>query len=265
MNRPWMPLYIAEYLADTGHLTVAEHGAYMMLIMHYWQKDGLPADERQIARITRMTPEQWAESRDTLAAFFQEGWRHKRLDAEIAHAEEIIGKRKAAAELMHSKRAAKAEQKHTHARVSVLVTPNEVNEPNPEGEALPRARFDEIEARLSEAAGDSPLAVNVDISPIVRLIEAGWNLERDILPVVREMVRGGKRPRSWTYVARTLEGRAADLRAQGPPPGASPPANSSTGHANGSRKPTVSELAFDIARQAREREAFGQLPAVGSG
>lgn len=130
MNRPWMPLYIAEYLADTGHLSAAEHGAYMLMIMHYWQKDGLPSDEKQLARICRMSPEEWRESRDTLASFFGDHWSHSRIDAEIAHAEAIIGKRKAAAEQMHNNRAAKAdanahanaEQMQTHAGVSVSVS-----------------------------------------------------------------------------------------------------------------------------------------------
>lgn len=72
MKRPWMPLYVAEYLADTGHLSAAEHGAYLLLIMHYWQKDGLPEDERQIARISRLTPAEWAESRDTLLELLSE-------------------------------------------------------------------------------------------------------------------------------------------------------------------------------------------------
>ena len=53
-NRAWMPLHIDDYLADTGHLTGAEHGAYLLLIMHYWQNGSLPGSERLIARVARM-------------------------------------------------------------------------------------------------------------------------------------------------------------------------------------------------------------------
>lgn len=61
-NRAWMPLHIADYLADTGHLTATEHGGYMLLIMHYWQNGHLPENEKLIARVARMTDAQWEES-----------------------------------------------------------------------------------------------------------------------------------------------------------------------------------------------------------
>jgi uncharacterized protein YdaU (DUF1376 family) len=111
-DRPWMPLDIEDYLSDTHHLSAAEHGAYMLLIMRYWKDGGLPADERLIMRQTRLSPEQWTESRDVLAAFFEDGWRHKRIDTELAKATDIIGKRRAAAEAKHkrSKPDASAEQ-----------------------------------------------------------------------------------------------------------------------------------------------------------
>jgi len=102
-NRAWMPLHIADYLADTGHLTATEHGAYMLLIMHYWQNGQLPENERVIARIAKLTPEQWEESRDMLAMLFGPGWTHKRIDAELSKADDIIEKRKAAAEARYGK------------------------------------------------------------------------------------------------------------------------------------------------------------------
>ena len=102
-NRAWMPLHITDYLADTGHLNAAEHGAYLMLIMHYWQNGSLPADERLLARLARMSKAEWDESRDVLAMLFGPNWTHKRIDAELAKADEIIEKRRNAALGRHAK------------------------------------------------------------------------------------------------------------------------------------------------------------------
>jgi uncharacterized protein YdaU (DUF1376 family) len=83
-KRPWMPLYIADFLGDTTHLSSAEIGAYLLLIMHYWSHGRLPAAEEAVHRVTRMTNRQWAKSRNTLKSFFTEDWRHHRIDREIA-------------------------------------------------------------------------------------------------------------------------------------------------------------------------------------
>lgn len=96
MSHAWMPLYIADYLADTTHLSTVEHGAYMLLIMTYWQKGCLPDDERKLARICRLTDAEWSDIRDTIAGLFGPGWTHKRIDEELSSADEIIAKRKAA-------------------------------------------------------------------------------------------------------------------------------------------------------------------------
>lgn len=107
---PWMPLDIDDYMSATGHLTAAEHGAYMLLIMHYWKHGGLPDDERLIQRYARLSQEQWAESRDVIAAFFEDDWKHHRIDAELARAAEIMGKRKAAGKARQAGKPASAEQ-----------------------------------------------------------------------------------------------------------------------------------------------------------
>ena len=84
MNRPWMPLYVGDYLGDTGHLTTAQHGAYLLLMMHYWRKGELPDDDRQLSKIAKLPLRTWCEYRPTLQDFFYEGWKHKRIDAELA-------------------------------------------------------------------------------------------------------------------------------------------------------------------------------------
>jgi uncharacterized protein YdaU (DUF1376 family) len=86
MSPPWMPLHVGDYLKNTGHLRAAGHGAYVMLIMHYWTTGGLPSDPRQLAAIARMTDEEWQEWQPIIQAFFHDGWKHKRIDKEIAEA-----------------------------------------------------------------------------------------------------------------------------------------------------------------------------------
>jgi uncharacterized protein YdaU (DUF1376 family) len=93
MSRHWMPLYIADYLKDTSHLRALESGAYMHLIMAYWVNGGLPKNERQLATIAKMTDEEWYEHRETLQAFFSPDWTHKRIDKELAEADEKIAKK----------------------------------------------------------------------------------------------------------------------------------------------------------------------------
>jgi uncharacterized protein YdaU (DUF1376 family) len=84
---PFMPLYVADYLADAAHLSTVEHGAYLLLIMNYWQRGKpLPADDARLARIARLPLTEWDAIRDTLAEFFIEvdgEWTHKRVEQEL--------------------------------------------------------------------------------------------------------------------------------------------------------------------------------------
>ena len=69
---PALPLWTDAYLADTGHLTTIEHGAYMLLLMTMWRAGGkLPNDDKQLARYCRLTAGQWARVKPTLLAFFK--------------------------------------------------------------------------------------------------------------------------------------------------------------------------------------------------
>lgn len=66
----WMPLYIADYLADTNRLTTIQHGAYLLLIMDYWRNGAIPDDDSILAQITKMQPGDWALIRASIVRFF---------------------------------------------------------------------------------------------------------------------------------------------------------------------------------------------------
>lgn len=95
-KRAWMPLYVGDYLADTGHLSTTQHGAYLLLMMHYWKKGELPDDDKQLAAIAKLPLRIWLDSRETLQAFFHEGWKHKRIDEELSRMQEKTDRRAAA-------------------------------------------------------------------------------------------------------------------------------------------------------------------------
>lgn len=94
-----MPLYVADYLADTQRLTTEGHGAYLLLIMDYWMSGPLPDDDEQLAVVTKMGLREWKRLRPKIEQFFriENGcWYHKRIDQEKQDAQQIIDKRRRA-------------------------------------------------------------------------------------------------------------------------------------------------------------------------
>ncbi len=90
-ERPWMPLWVGSYLKKTQHLTTLQHGVYFLLIMHYWSNDGLPKDDKNLARISRLSNAQWRSVKSTIAPFFDADWRHERIDEEIKLKRQVYG------------------------------------------------------------------------------------------------------------------------------------------------------------------------------
>lgn len=104
-TRHWYPHYVRDFKAKTGHLSLAEKGAYRALMDEYWERQGpLPADDKALCRLVGAFPEEWAEVRDSILPFFEERdgmLHHRRIDEEIIKAN-------AQAEKMAKVRAAKA-------------------------------------------------------------------------------------------------------------------------------------------------------------
>jgi uncharacterized protein YdaU (DUF1376 family) len=95
----WYPRYYGDYMRDTAHLSLVEHGAYTVLLDHYYATgEGLPDDEKSLYRICRaFTDEERQAVTTVVGSFFYvgtDGRRHnKRADQELGKQGAISQKR----------------------------------------------------------------------------------------------------------------------------------------------------------------------------
>src|SRR5271165_4941399 len=101
LGRPWMPLYIADYLLDTRDLDADQHGIYLLLLMLAWrQPDGQIPDDQTFIRANLPRMHGLTYNRlvcPILSRFFvlEDGrFRNKRIEKERRKVEEISEKRR---------------------------------------------------------------------------------------------------------------------------------------------------------------------------
>lgn len=89
----WYPHNIEKYRRKTGHLTVIEHGAYRLLMDAYWDRRGpLPTDETRLRKLIGADKDEWESVRESVLEFFtltDDGWRHEKIDENLAEAERL--------------------------------------------------------------------------------------------------------------------------------------------------------------------------------
>ncbi len=155
MSRPWMPLYVSDYLGDTRRLTTLQHGAYLLLIMEYWQHGGLPDDDNDLAEIVGLELSEWLEMRPRIARLFKDGWRHKRIDEELAKADEISTRRKASAVRRWSKRTANEVQDDANALQGDMNCNARAGVPQPQPHPHSSLRSEETRDKRASLANDA--------------------------------------------------------------------------------------------------------------
>jgi uncharacterized protein YdaU (DUF1376 family) len=102
MTDPWTAFYWADYIGDTGHLSLAQHGAYLLLMAHYYRtRRPLPSEPAQLYRICRAFGEEEQSAVRTVVSMFftltDQNYRHKRIDSEIGKQKTISGEYRARA------------------------------------------------------------------------------------------------------------------------------------------------------------------------
>lgn len=214
-----MPMFWGDYLRDTGHLSAAEHGAYLLLIAHQWTTaKPLPNDDMQLARIARMSPREWRTARRMLEDFFdvsETSWTQGRVARELQRALEVYEQRRRGGVNSGEKRRGIKQSSNTvHNSPPVQhIADRQVPEPEPKPESkedggvgragapdVPREtppedkpvgyhpRFHEVGAFVLRAMGvaDSQRWTG-NYALADAWLKAGFDAEADIFPVVTQL------------------------------------------------------------------------------
>lgn len=161
---PAIPLFGDAYLADTRHLSLEEHGAYLQLMMIAWRIDGccLPDDDARLARMLGCTAAKWRKLKPTVMAFWTlEGghWTQGRLSKERTFVEEKREKNRASAESRWKGQPTENKQGNKCERISEgnAPLPPPKKEEKGEANASPQKKPDPRGFRLPEGWEPKPL------------------------------------------------------------------------------------------------------------
>lgn len=176
---PYIQLYVADYLSDTQHLSLEEHGAYLLIIFNYWQRGKAPCDDdKRFASICSTDVQRWLEIRSTLAEFFdiKDGvWVHHRIEKDLDKVRRKSEQAAKAGKASGASRSAKPGIENGRSPAverGVNYTDTETNTDTEEKHSKEKIPFSEIVSYLNEKTGASFKGKTASTQ---NLIKARWN------------------------------------------------------------------------------------------
>lgn len=170
-----MPLYIADYLADTMRLTTEQHGAYLLLIMDYWRNGPLPDEDETLASITKLQLSIWRKYRPVFTKFFSVSggeWKHKRIDEELLQAKENAEKNEQRARNAAYKRWGKQDEfisssiANSNAQAILDECPSHTPSPTPASKDLkPEFKHTDLNTPVTEYETKNGVCVTSNLPP----------------------------------------------------------------------------------------------------
>lgn len=236
---PFMPLWVADFVGDTLDLDAKEIGAYMLILMTMWGRDGyLPNDEKKLQRVARCGRD-WPRIWGAIQHYFTvEGdlITQARLLKEcknVASKREVNaqnGARGGTAKALKTKKPhvanATVSLKQPEPEPYITTTLLGAGEPFPLPEQSPKppvqSHIDTVEARMPDmlkAAGitnETRSPGMLAYSEPVRWLEAGCEMDGDIIPTLRSIAARGKLATSWAYFSNAVF--EAKAKREQPPP-----------------------------------------------
>jgi uncharacterized protein YdaU (DUF1376 family) len=141
---PALPLFTDAYMSDTRHLTPAQHGAYLLLLMTAWRMPDckLPDDDRFLSRCASMDIRTWKQNREIVLSFWKrdemQKWYQGRLLDERKYVDELKRKNSKAGKasaLKRLNRTSTSVQPDSNETSTPTPTPTPIKPPTPKGDA----------------------------------------------------------------------------------------------------------------------------------
>lgn len=133
MSLAWFPFNIKDFLANTKRLNTEAKGAYLLLMLDYYEQGQPPPDDDAVlATIAELPLEAWQRHRKVLAPLFriEEGfWRHDRIERERLEAGSKLARSHARAKAAGDAYAAKIADQKLQAGSKPDPKPKKANEP----------------------------------------------------------------------------------------------------------------------------------------
>lgn len=254
-SEPWFKCFPADWIEATRSLTPEQRGIYFdCLCLIYQFGKPLPDDDKWMSHQLHISTRLWRSVRDALVGLGKlvktaEGYTNERAELELdSRSKQARTNAETAANRERTKRE-KSEKENKinetparnehHARAfqitdnrkkkeyssATTVEQEAAREPQPAA-AKPKIDFQKIHGQLVEAANGALNRTTGSLEAIsepLGWIEAGADLEKDILPAIRA-IGHRSRPqsiRSWSYFAPAVS-EAVERRKRGLPPVAEP-------------------------------------------
>jgi uncharacterized protein YdaU (DUF1376 family) len=106
-SKPYIKLFVSDFLGDTSHLSCDEIGAYFLLLSQCWTKGFISSEDERLARLTRLTMDKWLSMKPVIMEFFKpcdDGYYNARATKELNEIFEKSTKAKHSAEVRWGKK-----------------------------------------------------------------------------------------------------------------------------------------------------------------
>jgi uncharacterized protein YdaU (DUF1376 family) len=227
-------LYIGDYQRDTAHLSVTEHGAYLLMLQHYYATEKPLPVGKALHRMLRAQDKAEREAIDNIAGQF---WRttdaglvNDRADAEIGKASAQADTNRGIAQAREAARKAARQRHESSTNRATDGEPNQTpdtrhQDKSAEDFGSPSPPAPDLEGHSPTAAGLACRAMRAagmpDVNPgdprLLALLEQGAT-QAELSSVAEE---GAKRGKGFAWALATLVGRRSDAAAialAAPPP-----------------------------------------------